>query len=106
MKSAIKDGKQYFSRSNHIKFNIPRTQTDAELDNYKNATFGIDVYAFPRVVEAIEFEIDIAKKTYCPNEEGLQTIESAIMDDDREHIDSTESIIAHSIVCRPFSFGQ
>ena len=60
MKGAIKDGKQYFSRSNHIKFNIPRTQTDAELDNCKNAIFGIDV--FSGVEEAINLKLILQTK--------------------------------------------
>ena len=97
IKGAIKDGKQYFSRSNHIVFQSPREQTDASLDNYKDATFGLDVFAFSGVEEPIEFEVDIANNTYCPNEEGLETIEDAIMDDDREHIDSTESILNRNV---------
>ena len=60
------------------------------MENFENESFGLYVFASSGIEEPIEFEVDIGKHTYYPNSKGLETIECAIIDGDRELINTTE----------------
>ena len=72
IKGTIEDRKQYFSRLNHIIFQMPKKQTYTSLENFKNEIFGLHVFESSGIEELIEFEVDIGNNTYYPNSKGLK----------------------------------
>ena len=46
LKDDVKEGKEYYSRSNHIVFEKPGKKVTASLDDYKKTSFSFEVSAF------------------------------------------------------------
>ena len=82
LKDTVKQGKEYYSRSNHITFDNPPKKTTASLEDYSKASFNLEVSAFSGIDYPIDFYIDIGENKYVPDDDGLDRINDAMMEYD------------------------